>query len=137
MRAVENGKSRDALRMPHARVPGERPAPVVAHDRGLLRAERGHEARDILRENVDPVGVQPARLVALPIASQVGRDDSMARLREHRNLVAPRCPVLGKAVEEKHQRAAAGTCLRAVEGDSVSQIDAAVRCLHCRAILRG
>ena len=100
-----------------------------------LARERRHQARDVLREHVDPVGVEAARLVALSVAAQIGSHHVKARLGERRNLVAPRGPVLGKAMQEEHERPAPR--LRAMESDAVPEIDPPVRWFHGRAILPG
>ena len=54
---------------------------------------------------------------SLAEAAKVGGDGAVAGGSEGGNLVAPRVPELGEAVEEEHDRA--GAFLRHVHGDAV------------------
>ena len=98
---------------------------------GAVRAERDDEPRHVLREDVYAIGIEAARLIGGAVPAQVGGNDAEACLRERRDLVSPRSPALGKTVQEQDKRTAA--LLRAMQGDAVPEIDAAV--LHPRGTI--
>ncbi len=111
----------EPLRNEERRVPGERAAPVVADDVGarlaLFAGEEADEALEVAEQRLDPVGAYAARLLGQVVPAQVGRDGAEARGGERRDLVPPRVPEFGKAVQEDDERALA--LLHPVEPDAV------------------
>ena len=83
---------------------------------GLLTwkgAQVRKQGPEVVHEGADVVG---GVRVGFVVATEVGGDDTVAR-GERLQLVAPRVPHLGKAVEEEHGVAGAG--LRVVHADAV------------------
>jgi len=76
----------------------------VADQDGRLLAERVDKADNIGRELVDVVVFDSCWLVALSVATQIRRNDMIASLGESRELMPPRAPELGEAVEAEHER---------------------------------
>ena len=104
VRHAHRDQAGEAVGMEEKAVPRHQRAPVVADDHRRLLAERIDDSDHIRREVLDVVGIDLARLVALAVAAQIRGDRVIARLRERRQLVPPRIPGLGKAVEQEHQR---------------------------------
>jgi hypothetical protein len=76
----------------------------VADDDGPIRAQRRDQPGNVGGQVLDRVGIDGVRLVAAAITAHVRRGHPVARLRQCRNLMAPRIPALGKAVDQDDQR---------------------------------
>lgn len=88
-------------------MPGDRRAPVVPDDIGLLLAQgldQPHYVTDQMQDGVRPDVVG---MVAESVSALVGGDDTEARVGQRAELVLPGMPGLREAVQEHHQRAVA------------------------------
>jgi hypothetical protein len=121
MRRVDEREREQPLRVKEGRVPREGAAPVVPDDvrAGFLLAlaKPCNEARKIVEERLDAVRSDARGLVREVVAAQVGRHGAEARSRERGDLVTPRVPELGEAVEEDDERSL--TLFDPVEPDPV------------------
>ena len=121
MRRVQEAQREQPLGNEERGVPREGAAPVVPDDvrprLAVLSGEERDEPFEVAEERLDPVGPHATRLVREVVAAQVGRDGAEARGRERGELVPPRVPELGKAVQEDDERALA--LLDPVEPDPV------------------
>ena len=113
MGRVEDGEAVDDLRMIHRDGPADASAPVVTDQERGLGTELSDEAADVVREQVDPVGLEALRLRRQVDAARVGRDDPKTSSRERRDLQPPTEPELWEAVQENDQRPV--TCLDVVQ----------------------
>ncbi len=95
---------RDAVRMQQRGVPGDDRAPVMADDDGLLGAIGVDEPDNVASGVMDVVVGDGGRLVRLPIAAHIGRDDLVACSGDGGDLMAPGIPALWPAMNEHHQR---------------------------------
>jgi hypothetical protein len=86
--------------MKECRAVGNRRTPVVADDDCAFRAKRGDQTADVSAHVLDRVGLDCGRFVAAAIAAHVRRSNSIAGICQRRDLVAPRIPALGKAVDQ-------------------------------------
>lgn len=75
----------------------------MADDNGLFHAERCNQPFDIGAHMPDRVGLDGERLVAAAIAAHVWRSNPVPGVRQRRNLMTPRIPTLGKAVDQYDQ----------------------------------
>ena len=138
-RRVEHRELAHARRVPDREVPGDAAAPVVRGDEGVLVAERGDEARDVVTEAIDCVRLDAARLVGIAVAALIGKDHAVAGLRERNDHALPRVPELRKAVQQ-HDRRTVGRSGAHHEQLDVADVDPArvdfdvefaARRLHC------
>ena len=83
--------------------PRDRAAPVVPDDRRVALAEGVDQPFDVGDQLRHGVRGHAGRLLALVVAAEIGRHDPEAR-RERGDLVAPRVPELGKAVQQDDER---------------------------------
>ena len=79
----------------------------MADDRRVLLPEGVHDAHVVGDVREHPVGLDRARLGGAAVPADVDRDRPVPRVGERRELMAPRVPGLGEAVDEQHERAAA------------------------------
>ena len=90
------------------RVPHDRRAPVVPdEDRGFIGLERIGDTDQIAGDGFQRVGGDVVRLVRPAIAAHVDRAGGETGGGDRAELVTPRIPALGKAVDEDHERAGA------------------------------
>jgi hypothetical protein len=103
--------------------PADQAAPVVADDVRPRLAQSSDQAGDVTGEG--PQVVAARGLVGVAVAAQVDRDGAVAAVGEPGELVTPRPPELGEAVEQDDERAAP-VALGDVQTDAVGR-DRAVR----------
>jgi hypothetical protein len=115
MRCVQHRQRADNVRAAPCELPRDDTAPVVADNVRAFLAERMDECQDIIDERLDVVAA--GRLVGEVVAAEVGRHGAEAGFSERGQLVAPRVPALGEAVEKQHERAFA--LFGDVEADAV------------------
>jgi hypothetical protein len=122
MRHRDDDQPADGAGVQHRRRPGQQAAPVVPDHDGLAFAERPDQGRHVAGERGQVV--PPRRLVAGAVPAEVGRDHPETGVGEVGKLGTPGPPELRKAVQQQHERSAAG--LRGVQPDPVGA-DVAVR----------
>ena len=88
-RNAEAGDLGEDIGAEHRRVPGDRRAPVMADNDGLLFAERRHQRDHVADIVEDGVGVDIGRRAGPAEAAHVGGDDMEAGFRDGRDLVPP------------------------------------------------
>ena len=86
--------------------------PITTASRAPACSIRRDHVGGLLR---DRVGLDGLRRVGEPEAAQVGHEHPVARVRERRDLVAPRVAELGKAVQQHDERPAGRTVLGDVQ----------------------
>jgi hypothetical protein len=91
----------------------------VTNDGETVAAQRVSEARNVGRQDIEVISGDPLRLVALAVAALVGCDNTEARLRQRRDVMAPAVPIFGKAVQQEDKRAVRRPQFRAIERDAV------------------
>jgi hypothetical protein len=74
---------------------------------------------DIVREQVEAIGSDPARLVAQIVSALVESHDMKSKLGERGHVVPPREPEFGKAVQQNEQGTIGRAGLRHVQFDPV------------------
>ena len=134
MRQVHHDEPLHELGAPHREPPRDHPAPVVGHDRRLLRPRRVDQRRHVVHQTLERVGRHRVGLVREAVAAQVRRPDPVAERRQQRRLVPPRVPALGKPVQAQRQRVAV-TETRQVEAQPV-RLDEGVPERIVRRVLR-
>ena len=88
-RNAEAGDLGEDIRAEHRRVPGDRRAPIMADNDGLLFAERRHQ-RDHVADIVEEgIGADIGRRAGPAEPAHIGGDDTEAGLCDRRNLVPP------------------------------------------------
>ena len=100
-------------------MPGDRRAPVVPHDDrplGAHRVEHAQRVADVVQERVV---LDRVRCTRAGVAALVGRHGVEARCGQGGELVTPRVPALGEAVQQEHGRAVDGACLGDVQVKAV------------------
>ena len=115
-RAVEHDELLDKRGTQRGDTPGDRAAPVVTDDYRPLAAERRDQRCCVVDER--PQVVRPLQL-GLPVATQIGGDRSIPGGGEGGQLVLPRAPELGEAVQAEHERSGVRPVGLRVEPDSV------------------
>jgi hypothetical protein len=108
VRGIEDREAVDDGRMGHGHAPGHEAAPVVAHDVRAVRAGAAHQVGHVTRQHVQTVLAYAAWLVRQVVTAQIGSDDAEAGRRQQRDLMPTGVPVLGKPVQEDHERPSAG-----------------------------
>jgi hypothetical protein len=98
----------DPVRPQQGRLPGDRRAPVVPGHHGLLLAERVHQRDDVAGQVQDRVVADRLGRGALAVAALVRGHRVESGRRQRDELVPPGVPALGEAVQQHHQRPAAG-----------------------------
>lgn len=93
-------------------------SPVVSDDMSLVGADVVEDGGGVGDARSHPAGVDVAGLVRAPEASQAGGDDSVSRLDQGRDLVAPQMSRIGPPVEHQHHRAVFGSVI----GDEDAEI---------------
>jgi hypothetical protein len=106
--AVDHHQSVDDLGAARRGGEGEGPAPVVADDVGLRPSERVDEPGDVVHESRQRVRADALRTVGRAIPAQIGGGHAIPVLGEGGGDVAPGARVLGKPVEEDHERPVVG-----------------------------
>src|SRR6185369_5524206 len=86
MRRVEDGEPVDHLGVVHRDCPGDASAPVVTDQERGLGTELSDQAADVVREQVDGVGLEALWLRGQVVATRVRDDDAETRRRERRDL---------------------------------------------------
>ena len=85
------------------------------------------QATDVVREQVDAVGLEALWLRRQVVATRVGRDDPKTRRHERRDLQPPAVPELREAVQQNDQRPVTGLdvvqALIADLGITLSELD--------------
>src|SRR5205807_2054481 len=81
-------------------------SPVVPDHGGLARAEMSYQTSHVVNQSAHAVVLDALRLVAQVVAAHVRRDDAEA-LAEGRQLMTPRIPAFGEAVEQDDEPFAA------------------------------
>jgi hypothetical protein len=79
----------------------------VAHHSRAFSAERRDQAADVGAKVLERISLDAVGLVAAAIAAHIRRGYAIAGIGERRDLVTPRIPALGKAVDQNDQRASA------------------------------
>ncbi len=122
VRNVQGRQPRDALRKAQGAPPGDGAPPVVGDDVDRRRARAGsevvQEAPEVFGERVEAVGAYPFGLAGEVVAAQVGSDHPPPGCREHRDLLSPAPPELGKSVQQQHRLAVGRPGLDEMESDS-------------------
>lgn len=77
----------------------------MADDDSAVRAQGRNQPGDVGGQVLDRVGLDGVRLVAAAIAAHVRCGYPVTGGHQHRNLVAPRIPALGEAVDQDDKRA--------------------------------
>jgi hypothetical protein len=80
----------------------QRCPPIVAHEVRALDTEMVQYPDDVANEGREGVLVDPFRLVGGAEAAKVGDDDLEPSFSQHRDLLAPQTPGVGKAVEHDY-----------------------------------
>src|SRR5437879_5047293 len=83
--------------------PGDTGAPIMRNYRRFLFPEIFYETEHIANQKLDPVVCDARRFIAQIVTAHVGSDD-VKSFAEHRQLVPPRIPELGKSVQKDHER---------------------------------
>lgn len=96
------------VRSHHRRVPGDGRAPVVTDDRRCLGTEGRHETDVVGNQANHAIVVDRQRLRRAAVAAHVDGHGAVPGRGERGDLVSPRVPRLGKAMDEQHQRAGTG-----------------------------
>ena len=125
VRHAEPDNGTHMFRMKQSRAVGDRRAPVVAYDDGPFRAERCDQPVDICAHVLDRIRLDGVRLVAAAIATHIRYGNPIAGVHQRRNLMAPRVPTLGKAVDQDDEGTLAGQCHP--EADAIGLDDLQVR----------
>jgi hypothetical protein len=94
----------DAVGVQLGGCPGKAGARIVPNEHRPFFAECVHEAEDIGKLVAQAVALNILGCVRLADSTQVGRDGVVAGCGQCRELVAPRVPHLGKAMDHHHQR---------------------------------
>ncbi len=100
--ADDGGRS---LRVTQGELPDVEAAPVVAGDDALLLAEGIEQTGDVGGDVLAAVVGGVRGRVGVAIAAHVGSDGAIARIGEGRELVPPRIPELGEAVDHDDGKA--------------------------------
>jgi beta-galactosidase len=106
-RHAQRNDTGETVRTQQRRMPRNGRAPVVSDDDRFADIERIEHADHIADQMQHRVLLDLVRAIGAPIAAHIDGDRAKAFLGQHRNLMAPRVPALGKAVAEQHRRAVA------------------------------
>ena len=115
MRDVHDDETIERTRAADREGPGDRRAPVVADQQPAARAERVEQCRRVVDEVAHAIGVALDRPVAVAVAAQIGGDRVPAHLGQRLELVAPRKPTLGEAMQAERDVVARA---RLVDGEA-------------------
>jgi hypothetical protein len=89
--------------LPHGEVPGDDRSPIVADQGDRGRPGSVDQGTDVAQQLLDRVVLHMRRLGRLAVAAQVRRPHAVAQIGEHRHLMPPGVPALGKAVQAECQ----------------------------------
>ena len=105
-RAVEDHDALERAHLMRCELQGDHHAPVVSQDDRLFCARCVDERRGIIDQVLDRIAPHPFGLVGLAETAQVRCPGPVAEGGQQRELMAPRVPDLGKAVEAQRQAVA-------------------------------
>src|SRR5947207_757113 len=94
--------------------PGDTSAPIMRDYRRLIFPEMLYETENIAHQKFDSVVCDARRLIAQVVTTHVGSDDVVS-FAEHRQLMAPRIPELGKSMQKDHELVVITAALRIVQ----------------------
>lgn len=107
-RDAQRNKSLDSFRAEQSECPGDSSPPIVADQENTIDGEIVEKAEEVADDVEDGVGGKEDGGIGVAIATKVGSKDTVAKVGEELELVAPRVPELGEAVEEEN--GGAGSC---------------------------
>jgi hypothetical protein len=92
----------------HREGPRDAGSPVVADDERALLTAITDERRDVVDEALHAVRAHVLGFVGQVVAALVGHDDTKSRGDERADLLPPRVPELGEAMQEHDERPVPG-----------------------------
>src|SRR5215813_4180046 len=120
MRHVQNCQLVHALRRKQNCCPRDCRSPIVSSEMEVVATQSASDVDNIGNKVADGVVHDVRRFAAEVVSTLVGSDDAKARFCQGADLLAPRVPELGKAVQQDHQQTVCRTRSNSMQANAVA-----------------